>query len=190
MARHGLSDADLSRRCRRGDPRAWRELVERQSPLVYRMATRVLRDPAEVEDACQEVFVRIHRSFDSFDPTRPLAPWVARITWHECLRRLGASSRRPAPTEPELLDALAVDGAADPEQRVAAAEQGDRVLEALEALSAQDRALVLLFYREELSQAEVAEAMGMDVANVKTRLFRARKRLAGLLGLAPDGGAA
>src|SRR5574341_406668 len=92
MALESSSEADLARRCRRGDPDAWRELVRRFTPLVYRLSLRMLRDGAEAEDVSQEVFLRMHRSFDSYDSTRPLAPWVSRTTYHACLRRLQTSA--------------------------------------------------------------------------------------------------
>ena len=94
MALESSSEAELARRCRRGDPDAWAELVRRFTPLVYRLSFRMVRDGAEAEDVSQEVFLRMHRSFDSYDPSRPLAPWVSRTTYHACLRRLQATARK------------------------------------------------------------------------------------------------
>jgi len=178
MALEALPEAELARRCRRGDPRAWRELVRRFTPLVYRLALRMVRDGGEAEDVSQEVFLRMHRSFDSYDPTRPLAPWVARTAYHACLRRLESSARRPSPTaDPEALSALPDEGARSPEQAAAAGESVALLERALGDLSVQDRALLDLRYREGLSDAEVSEATGMAVNTVKTRIFRARARL-------------
>jgi RNA polymerase sigma-70 factor (ECF subfamily) len=172
-----LSETELARRCRRGDPAAWRALVERFTPLVYRLAARMLRDGAEAEDVSQEVFLRMHRSFDSYDPTRPLAPWVARTTYNACLRRLEAAPRRAIIEGEDRLLAVPDDRARSPEEHAAAGEATALVLRALGDLPAQDRALLDLRYREGLSDAEVAEATGMPVNTVKTRIFRARGRL-------------
>lgn len=155
-------------------------MVRQLTPLVYRLAFRMLRSAAEAEDASQEVFVRMHRSIDSFDPTRPLAPWVGRITYHVCLRRLQSAGRRAevGMAEPEQTERLPDPHRGnDPELRVAGREAGALLERALSDLSAQDRALLDLRYREGMSDAEVAEATGMPVGTVKTRIFRARARL-------------
>lgn len=176
MRLESLSDAELARRCRRGDPGAWRALVERFTPLVYRLAVRMLRDGAEAEDVSQEVFLKMHRAFDQYDPTRPLAPWVARTAYNACLKRLERSARRRV-TEGDELQALPDERARSPEESAADGEATALVLRALGGLPAQDRALLDLRYREGLSDVEVAEATGMPVNTVKTRIFRARGRL-------------
>ncbi len=181
MALESLSEAELARRCRRGDPAAWRALVERFTPLVYRLAVRMVRDGAEAEDVSQEVFLRMHRSFDTYDATRPLAPWVARTAYHACLRRLEGAARRELSSDPGGLADLPDEQARTPEQAAAGHETSALLLRALHDLPAQDRALLDLRYREGLSDAEVAEATGMPVNTVKTRIFRARGRLRGWL---------
>lgn len=177
MAETRITDADLSRRCRQGDPEAWRTLIRRCSPLVYRVALRMVSGSAEAEDVCQEVFMKIHRSFDTFDPTRPLSPWVGRITYNTCLRRLKGVARAGVPTEPSRLEWVKDDRQPGPEAMAASSEAGEMLLEAMEGLAAQDRALLTMRYREGLSDADLAEATGMPVNTVKTRLFRARKLL-------------
>jgi RNA polymerase sigma-70 factor (ECF subfamily) len=175
-----VDDAELARNCREGEPGAWRELVQRFTPLVYRLALRMLRSPADAEDAAQKTFLRVHRSLHTYDPGRPLAAWISRIAYHVALRRLGDRSDRAlaAGVEP---DELGDDGIAGPDHGAEAHEAESLVDEALDRLSAQDRALVTLRYREGLSDAELAEATGMPVGTVKTRLFRARAVLRRLL---------
>lgn len=177
----GIADGDLARHCRRGDAAAWRELVRRTAPTAWRVALRMLGTAAEAEDACQEVFLRVHRSFDTFDATRPLRPWVARITYHACLRQLGAPRRAELAVGPEALAAVVDEAPATGDSRATEREAAERLGAALATLPAQDRALVVMRYREGLSDAEVAEATGMPVGTVKTRLFRARGRLRNLL---------
>jgi RNA polymerase sigma-70 factor, ECF subfamily len=173
------SDPDLVRRCRQGDPEAWRLLVRRHTPLAYRLALRMLRRPAEAEDATQEVFLRVHRSLGSYDPARPLAPWIGQIAYHACLRRLHGSGRLAG--DDAALAEVADDRPA-PEDAAATQEAGALLERAIETLAAQDRALLVLRYREGLSDSEVAEATGMPEGTVKTRTYRARARLRELLG--------
>ncbi len=177
MATEKLSDAELARKCRQNNAKAWRQLVRRVSPLVYRLAVRMLGQGSDADDACQEVFMRIHRSFNTYDPTRPLAPWVARITYNVCLRKLGkVSDKLTSPTDPQefqLADSLSP----SPEEQLAGKETAELVWDTLEQLPVQDRALMSLRYQEGMSEAEVSEATGMPVNTVKTRLHRARGKM-------------
>ena len=68
MAENELSDADISRGCRQDDPRAWRHLVRSYTPLVYRVALRMLKEEQAAEDATQEVFMTVHRAIESMIP--------------------------------------------------------------------------------------------------------------------------
>ena len=177
-----MSDAELARRCRREDPEAWRELIRRFTPLVYRLAYRVLSDQQEAEDVAQETFMKIHYSFESFDPTRPLAPWISRITYNVCLKRFqGISKNRTVPLEssPALSHDFGTNS--DPESNASLGEEKAILMNALSRLSAQDRILLDLRYREGLSDAEVSEATGIPVSTVKTRIFRARATLKKIL---------
>jgi RNA polymerase sigma-70 factor (ECF subfamily) len=142
--------------------------------MVYRLAARMLGPGAEAEDACQEVFMRAHRSFDSYDPARPLAPWLGRISYHVCLRRLGNAQREGVATEPERMARVEDEREPSPERVAASRQTGRLVLDAMEQLSAQDRALVTLRYVDELTDLEVSEVVGMNRNTVRTRLHRAR----------------
>lgn len=187
MSYQDATDSNLSRGCRQGDAAAWRELVRRFTPLVYRIALRTVRHAADAEDVCQEAFMRMHRSIDSFDPTRPLKPWVARVAYHASLRRIEQGARRKevqdqAAAEPAPRVTLPVTPEEHSQQREATA-----LLEgALADLATRDQLLLTLRYREEMSDTEVAEASELPVGTVKTRIFRARaalrRALAPLLG--------
>ena len=136
----------------------------------------------QAEDACQEVFMRVHQSFDTFDPTRTLAPWVSKIAYNVCLRRLGKTSRQVTDSvNPSEFVKMQDEHTAGPESQAAARETKELVGNALDQLPAQDQALVTMRYREGLSIAEVAEATGIPVNTVKIRLHRARKELKDML---------
>jgi RNA polymerase sigma-70 factor (ECF subfamily) len=176
------TDARLVRRCRGGEPASWNELIRRFTPMVYRLSYRMLGSGAEAEDAAQTTFMRMHRSFDTYDETRPLSAWVYRIAYNVCLRRLGGTAARTTrPAEPETFARLRDDRDPGPEEGAERIETGALLEDAMRTLSAQDRALILLRYREGLSDTEVAEIVEMPVNTVKTRLHRARGRLREIL---------
>ena len=178
MAAHEITDADISRGCRRNNPDAWRHLIRTYTPMVYRMSLRMLRDRQEAEDASQEVFLQVSRSITSHDPTRPLSPWLARITYNSCLKRL-ARIKVTAEKERELYenDLPDEDCPVTPESHMNNKQLSEQVTGVLNRLPAMDRALVLMRYREGFSDSEISESTNMPVGTVKTRLYRARGRL-------------
>jgi len=186
----GESDAELSHKARNGDRRAWRKLIRRHTPKVYRLAARMLGPGAEAEDATQEAFVKMHRSFDSYDPTRPLGPWLGRITYHVCLKRMTKAGKSGIATDPANMQHVEDTRFHSAEQVTASRQAGALVLQAMERLSAQDRALVTLRYQEGMTDVEVGETVGMNRNTVRTRLHRARKVLRKALAPVFGGGSA
>ena len=178
MIEEELKDADISRGCRQNNPEAWRQLVRRYTPLVYRLACRMLNHEQAAEDATQEVFMRVHRAIDRYDPTRPLAPWLARITYNNCLKHLARTKRS---TDRELMldeNELPDTGhGMSPEHQVNHQQVSRLIHNALTKLSAQDRGLIVMRYREGFSDSEISQAAHMPVGTVKTRLHRARSKL-------------
>jgi len=170
-----MGDAELVRRCRKDDARAWRELIRRHSPLVYRIGTRVLGAQSEAEDVSQETFMVAYRSLQTYDATRPFAPWIARIAYNNSLKRLRGNEgrNRAALDSSEDLEMRPAPDA-NPEADMIRTEEKAMVVEALERLAAQDRVLLDLRYREGLSSSEVGDVVGMPVNTVKTRVLRAR----------------
>ena len=175
------TDADIARKCRQNDAQAWRVLIGQHGSSVYRLAVRMLQKGWEADDATQETFLRVHRSINTFDPTRPLRPWILRIAYNVCLRRLGKAKKDMQANDPTELNRFENKHESDPEKVVSQAEQGELIVAALDKIAAQDRALLIMHYREELSLAEVAQATGISVNTIKTRMHRARNLLRRIL---------
>ena len=182
MVEHKLNDGEISRGCRQNDPNVWRYLVRSYTPLVYRVAMRMCRNKQDAEDATQEVFMRVHRSINSHDPTRPLAPWLTKITYNVCLKQI---SKRSRITEKEVElyedDVPEEENRNTPQSHFAGKQMTTHVLRALDRLSAQDRALVALRYSEGFTDSEIAESTNMPIGTVKTRLHRSRNKLRKIL---------
>src|SRR5437764_10343764 len=119
-ARH---DADLEDRLRRGDPRAFEELVIAYQHRVFGVALRMLRNRGEAEEIAQEVFLRVHRAVGNFRGEAKLSTWLYAITSRLCLSRLASGERRMAREGEESLERLRAD--ADP---AAHAERGELLL--------------------------------------------------------------
>jgi RNA polymerase sigma-70 factor (ECF subfamily) len=177
MVENEISDADISRGCRQNDPQAWRQLIQNYTPLVYRIAYRMLKDTLAAEDVSQEVFMNVHRFITSHDPTRPLGPWLARITYNTSLKRLAKSTKVAQQEQAMDQNVMADNIQITPEYQVQHLQRSEIIVTALNRLPAQDRALVIMRYREGFSDTEIAEATRLPVGTVKTKLFRARKKL-------------
>ncbi len=159
-----LSDEEaLALSCRGADGpdhAAFRVLYERLRPEVEAFLRRVIGERASVEDALQDTFVRLYRSLPSFDRSRPLRPYllaIARNVAMDTLRTRG-KLKLLAPAA----EARAVAPGAD--------EKAAPVAEALEALEAQHRSLILMRWVHELKQDEIATALGCTERTVRNRL--------------------
>lgn len=170
-----------------GDRDAFESLVTRHRRAVYRLCWSATGNAADADDAAQETFVRVYRSLPSYDPERPFGPWLRKIAWNCGLsvRRDGNAgvSRVAGGDAPE-----AVDPAPGPEEKAAGNEERRRMEEALVALPAELRTVVVLRAVEGLSYAEIARAAGIPAGTVMSRLSRARTRLLAALGAAAGGG--
>jgi RNA polymerase sigma-70 factor (ECF subfamily) len=184
-----LDDLELARLARGGDAAAARVLITRHNQRLYRTAFCILNDRAEAEEAVQEAYLKAFEGLDGFQGLSAFATWLTRITVNEALgrrrsrerRRRGLEHRGVAMIEDyrEALMPNAHDGADEALMRRQVAE----LLEvAIARLPEPFRAVFVLREVNELSVEETAEVLGLAVATVKTRLFRARRRLRADLG--------
>jgi RNA polymerase sigma-70 factor, ECF subfamily len=170
-------DAEASRADREA---AFADLMTRHARRVYAVCLRVLRDHADAEEAVQETFVRLARSAGGFRAEAALSTWLFRVAHNVCTDLVRKQARRPrtpvadVATVADLADLAHPDGAA---HRAELAELGA----ALARLDDDGRTALLLVAVDGLSYAEVAAATDVAVGTVKSRVSRARLRLAELL---------
>jgi RNA polymerase sigma-70 factor (ECF subfamily) len=173
-------DGSLVARILAGDRAAFEQLVSRYHRIVFAIAYRMTGARAEAEDVSQEVFLRVYRSLERFDPRLPLGPWVRKIAGNAALNHLRhrrIEQRLAArPTAPEEIEAVA-DPAAGPQERLESGDRAERLARALEALPDHQRLAFTLKYVEGLTAEEIARAMDAPRNTVKTWLLRARERL-------------
>lgn len=156
-------------------------LVEEYSASLYRVAYSVSRNAAEAEDAVQETFLRVLRHQDQLGEIRDLRVWLVRITWNVVLDRKRRTKIRPETEDiADLVHLLPAHGL-KADERVIAAQQHAHVLRLIERLPRKEREVLLLSAFEELSTPQIAAVVGTTDSSVRSRLFRARRLLAGLL---------
>ena len=168
-------DSHLVDRVRRGDPRAFEELVIANQHRVFGVALRMLRNRAEAEEVAQEVFLRVHRALDDFRGEAKLSTWLYAIASRLCLNRLASGERRMAREGEESLERLRAD--ADPAAHVERGELEAALRRAIDELPDERRIVVVLRDLDGLSYEEIAAALELPLGTVRSRLHRARMDL-------------
>lgn len=166
---------DASRARREG---AFRELVERYERRVWAICIRTLGSHSDAEEAMQDTFIRIARSADTFRGDSRLSTWVHRVAISACQDLLRKAARRPQTPMADVAEAAAAAGLDEGPDEAEGAATRDEVRRALATLDETSRTIVVLCAIEGHEYAEVAEILSIPVGTVKSRLFRARARLA------------
>lgn len=151
-----------------GEAEAFERLYTRYYDKVFSVARGVLMDADEAADAVQEIFTLVYKNLGRFDNRARFSTWLFRIAVNRSIQQARANRHRNR--QSPLNDAITQE--ADPVE----VDSDPKVEAALAELSASDRAILSLFYWEELSLNEIAESMGCSPNAAKTRLYRARER--------------
>jgi RNA polymerase sigma-70 factor, ECF subfamily len=166
---------------RRAEDAALAALVDQYAGSLYRVAYSVLRNPADAEDAVQEAFLRVLRHRDSLGEVRDQRVWLIRIVWNIVLDRKRRAKTRPETDDVAELARVLPSTGLSAEEVAAAAQHHARVIACVEQLPAKEREVLMLSAFEELSSVEIASVLGITESSVRSRLFRARNLMAGLL---------
>ena len=156
-------------------------LVSQYAGTLYRVAFSVLRNPSDAEDAVQEAFLRVLRHRDTLGEVRDQRVWLIRIVWKIVLDRKRRAKTRPETDDVADLARVLPSGGMSAEQIASAAQHHAHVLAYVERLPAKEREVLMLSAFEELNSVEIASVLEISESSVRSRLFRARNLMAGLL---------
>jgi RNA polymerase sigma-70 factor (ECF subfamily) len=156
-------------------------LVSQYAGTLYRVAFSVLRNPSDAEDAVQEAFLRVLRHRDTLGEVRDNRVWLIRIVWNIVLDRKRRAKTRPETDDVSELARVLPAAGLSAEQIASAAQHHAHVLSCMEELPAKEREVLMLSAFEELSSVEIASILDITESSVRSRLFRARNIMAGLL---------
>ena len=167
---------------RDGDQVAFGQLVAAYQTPVYNLAYRMLGNAGEAEEAAQETFLRVYLHLHSYDLQRPFRSWLLSIASHYCIDRLRRRRIVYLPLEDEIAVPVRLAGdSPNPEAVLVRREQEEWVQRLLLSLPPIDRAAITLCYWYDYSYEEIAEGLDLTVSAVKSRLYRARRVLAGVV---------
>jgi RNA polymerase sigma-70 factor (ECF subfamily) len=180
-------DFSLVREAQRGNHVAFEQLVRIHDRNIRRLASRITGSNNDIQDICQETFLKVYKKLDSFRFECSFSTWIYRIVTNVCFDHLrrsrarkenSAVERNSEGEEYNLLDQVPDHRLAhQPEQQVYRREAGIQVLLALQKLTFHERAVFELRYFRELKLRNVGERLNISEASVKTTLSRATQKL-------------
>ena len=176
-------EAMIVRKVLQGDVNAFEKLVTEYEKAVYAIAQRMTGNAEDAADMTQETFIKAYNSLSSFRSDSKFSVWLYRIANNVCLDFLRSKSRRPTVSlstedddgEETQLDIA--DESQSPELLLESSLTRDAVRRGLDSLPPDYKQILLLREIQGLSYEEIAAALGIESGTVKSRIFRARKRL-------------
>ncbi len=164
-------------RCQDGERSAWRLLIGQWHPRLLAHARRLINRPDAADDVVQDAWIAITRGLSRLDDPAAFRAWAYRIVSHKCADRIRQWKRdRKLEQSPNAVNPASP--AHDPSMAEASDDDEAHLRHAIRALPPELHAVVAMHYREGMSLAEIAYALGIPTGTVKSRLFTARKRLA------------
>jgi RNA polymerase sigma-70 factor, ECF subfamily len=166
-----------------GDAAAFEELVSRYEGKIFRLTRNITGNHEEAEDAMQDAFLKAYAHLQDFHGNSRFYTWLVRIAANEALMRLRKrrpnqfSLDEPIEGETDLFPRELEDWGPTPEQKYAQSEMQGIVSDMIDRLEPEFRIVLLLRDFEELSTQETADALGISISAVKSRLLRARLKL-------------
>ena len=178
MSLTASEEFDILEAVRMGNAARFEELVLAYEKSIYNLCLRMLGNEQDALDASQEAFFRAYRSLRSFRGDSRFSTWLYRLASNACLDILRRRTRSPESAWDDDLLVPALDGGPTPQEALERKELHSAVDRALDTLAPEFRQAVVLRDVAGLSYAEIAEAAGLEEGTVKSRIFRARRKLA------------
>lgn len=176
-------DVRLAKLARKGDQRAFAEIVELYKDKIFHLAYRMLNNQHEAEDIVQETFLRVYKNLDRYDENQKFSTWIYRIGTNLCIDRL--RKRKPSYSlDADMNDQEGMDGYSmipsddrTPESEMLISETQRIIHQAIESLPAKYKTIMILRYIQDMSLQEISEVLTLPVTTIKTRVHRGREFL-------------
>ena len=180
-------DKVLVRKAQKGDTLAFEELVARHRDKIYARAYSMMRNEDEALDLSQEAWIKAWQRLTQFQGESSFATWMTRIVINLCLDQLRRHKRLRAESIEEMneesggVERQMEPVTFNPTERLERGELRARIDQAMAQLSHEHRTVLVLHEFEEMEYKQIAKVMGCSIGTIMSRLFYARRRLAGLL---------
>lgn len=175
-----MEDSQLVQQVLNGNSNAFRFLVSKYQRLVVHVVGRIVQQQDEVEDICQEVFIKVFKTLNKFRHESKLSTWIATIAYNTAITHLRKKSRRGELSYSEEPGLISREADPAPNQKAVETEEIKRhLLKLIETLPVHYRTVLTLYHLEEFSYREIVEITGMPEGTIKSYLNRARMMLKG-----------
>jgi len=196
-----MADADkiLVKKILNGDLKAFRLLIENNNGLVAHIVYRLINNPADQEEICQEIFIRIYQNLPDFKFKAKLSTWIGRIAYNTTINHL-RKEKIPLLDDRQVETpgrdghkgksdgyALLHDPGPAPDALLERKDRGEMIERMLIQLPPSFRMILTLFHLEQMSYQEISELMDLPEGTVKSYLYRARKKLKEVLDMELEG---
>ena len=178
-----LPENELLAMARAGNEEAFTALVRQNSPMIYKISRRVLKNHEDAEDTTQNVLIKAYQGLDSFEGHSRFSTWLFRVAFNEALMtiRRNRSRRRDCVVDLSVVDSGGARAVSDFQDRSESSERNyvnrDLAAKAMLRLTPVLRAAFLLHKREGWTHKEMAEELGISAETAKSRVYRARRQL-------------
>ncbi|OOB79694.1 MAG: RNA polymerase [Epulopiscium sp. Nele67-Bin001] len=182
-----MNEAKLIKRVKKGDVKAFEELIQQYEPIIYNTCMKILKNEHEAYDAAQEVCIKVWKQIDRFEGNSKFSTWVYRVTTNQCLDILRKhKSQKVVSIEMGNNDegdwSLDVeDTTQDILKHIENNEMVDALKLALSELKEEHRQVILLRDVEDYSYEEISQKLSISLGTVKSRLSRGRQNLRNIL---------
>jgi RNA polymerase sigma-70 factor (ECF subfamily) len=178
-----LNDLYYINLVKNGDTSAFSVLVDRYKDFVFNLSLKTLQQREEAEEAAQDTFIKVFKSLQSFKGEAKFSTWLYKVTYNNCLDRLKKQKKSRLFLELNELTERGVKSIMSVLETIEETERKKMVQDCIASLDEEDRFLVTLYYFHENSLKEISQVMKINENNLKIKLYRARKKLAGLFKL-------
>jgi RNA polymerase sigma-70 factor, ECF subfamily len=181
---NGTDETTLVAQAREGDDRAFAELVRRYEGKIFRLAQHITQNREDAEDVLQETFLKAYEHLNQFQGQSKFYTWIVRIAVNQALMKLrrrktdkSVSLDEGIDTGEDTVTREIASWDENPEERFSREELGELLESAIQSLAPPYRSVFVLRDIDELSTEDTADALGLSVPAVKSRLLRARLQL-------------
>jgi len=181
------SERELVRKILSGDNNAFAALIKNNQRLVFSITARMLNNPSDTDDICQDIFIKALTNISKFKFESKLSTWIARIAYTTCSNHVQKKkisllddmvTRNDEDHEGESFSNRIPDGSGEmPDESLFVKEMKTRLDGEINLLPPLLKTILVLYHQEELSYAEIASIMGLPIGTIKSYLFRGRRLL-------------
>ena len=165
-----------------GNINAFSHLVDRHKDKAYNLAFRICGNREEAEEIAQDAFIKAYRSLKNFKKKSSFATWLYRIVYNTAISLVRTRKQRILALEEFPADAADFLGFSKNEEEAGEDYRNSLINFALQKIPEEDRGLITLYYYDDLDTEEISKITGINKPGIKVRLFRARKKMADIIG--------